>query len=72
MPKLDEATELRNKLLKLKDLAQSMDSPAARKEFEHMGDVMWFIRNALINNADHPDINKAMELARDISKVIPR
>lgn len=67
-----KAEELREKLLKLKDLAKPMDLPAARKEFENIGDVMWFIRNAPINNFEHPDLDEAMRLACDISKVIPK
>jgi hypothetical protein len=45
----------------LKALLLSMNVPSKRVE---MNDIGWFIRNLGIQNADHPNFKRAMELLK--------
>lgn len=52
-----------NKQQELEDILNTMDIPHFRKK-----DIGWLMRNIQINNNEHPDIDRALSLIKDISK----
>lgn len=48
---------------KLEEILKTMDVPPARKM-----DVGWLMRNIQIRNSEHPNINQAIDLIKEIQK----
>ena len=45
----------------LREIVETMDVPQMRKQLRPE-DIAWLRRNIAINNADHPDLAKALKL----------
>lgn len=61
-------TERKQKSTALRKILETMELPSFR--IQHMGDanLAWLQRNIQVQNADHPDIDAAIALLKELRK----
>lgn len=53
----------------LRGILATMDVPSFRTQFMSQHNLLWLQRNIAINNADHPQLDEALSLVKQLIKI---
>jgi hypothetical protein len=59
--------ERRAKSAELRKILETMNIPSFRLQQMNDGNISWLKRNIFFQNADHPQIDSALQLLRELS-----